>query len=86
MDSEEEEGTNTLRPFPSAQYRVYAASRDLAERGEMLEEMVKSQVFEKCYASAFNTALALNKELVWLIMLDQQYARLLLKHLDALWQ
>ena len=80
------EGEAVLSPFPSTQYRVYAGCRELAERGAMLEELLKSGVFSEDYASAFNRALAFNKELIWLIMLDQNYAKLLVNHLDALWQ
>ena len=84
MDKAEADGMTSS--FPPVQFRMYEATQALAQRGAILEGMAMADFFNECCASTFNTALALHKELVWLVMLDQDCAKMLLEHLDALWQ
>ena len=67
--------------FPPAQFRFYVAANKLAQRGGILEGMVKS--FSIYNENPFKTALALNKELIWHIMLDREGARMLLEHVGS---
>ena len=84
MDKDEAGGMTSS--FPPVEFRICKAVQELAQRGAILEEMTMANCFAEGCASVFNTALALHKELVWLVMADQDCARMLLEHLDAAWE